>query len=469
MRNLRNPQLERGEVRIEDIKLNHKCRDDMPTLLSGLQYLYSQEASRDRLFALLDEFIIPGINKKVGRPGMDMWSILVMGVVKQGLGCDFDRLHELVNEHKTLRKFLGHPAISDKLYHYQTLVDNVSLLNPELLGEVNQLVVESGHTVVGKKPGEPLRGRCDSFVVETNVRHPTDVSLLWDAMRCMYRHAGPLGSKHKVPDWRQWQHLQNTLEKKFNKIRKTRRASRKDIKAYLKLCAELIGRVKALLLELAAKGVSPQKINKITNFVMHAVRQIDQIDRRLLKGETIPQNEKVFSIFEPHTRWISKGKAGRPVELGVPVGIAEDQYQFILHYEIMWTGSDVDFAVPLVEITKELFPDFCAASFDRGFHSPANRTRLDEVLVDNVLPKKGRLSKADREREQGETFVAMRRQHPAVESAINNLEHRGLDRVRSKGRKGFARSVALAVVALNVHRLGRVLRQQAQEQHRLAA
>ena len=392
-----------------------------------------------------------------------------MGVVKQGLGCDFDRLHDLVNEHKTLRKFLGHPAISDKLYHYQTLVDNVSLLNPELLGKVNHLIVESGHKVVGKKPGEPLRGRCDSFVVETNVRHPTDVSLLWDAMRCMYRHAGLLGSKHKVPDWRQWQHLQNTLEKKFNKIRKTRRASRKDIKAYLKLCAELIGRVKALLLELAAKGVPPQKINKITNFVMHAVRQIDQIDRRLLKGETIPQNEKVFSIFEPHTRWISKGKAGRPVELGVPVGIAEDQYQFILHYEIMWTGSDVDFAVPLVEIPKELFPDFCATSFDRGFHSPANRTRLDEVLVDNVLPKKGRLSKADREREQGETFVAMRRQHPAVESAINNLEHRGLDRVRSKGRKGFARSVALAVVALNVHRLGRVLRQQAQEQHRLEA
>ena len=441
----------------------------MPTLLSGLQYLYSQEALRERLFALLDEFILPGINKKVGRPGMAMWSILVLGLVKQGLGCDFNQLHDLANHHTVLRQFLGYDFGDQKLYQFQTLVDNVSLLNPELLGKVNQLVVESGHTVVGKKPGEPLRGRCDSFVVETNVRHPTDVSLLWDAMRCMHRHAGPLGLKHKVPDWRQWQHLLNTLEKKFNKIRKTRRASRKDIKAYLKLCAELIGRVKALLLELAAKGDPPQKINKIAYFVMHAVRQIDQIDRRLLKGETIPQNEKVFSIFEPHTRWISKGKAGCPVELGVPVGITEDQYQFILHYEIMWTGSDVDFAVPLVEITKELFPDFCSVSFDRDFHSPAHRTRLDELLVDNVLPRKGRLSKADREREQGETFAAMRRQHPAVESAINNLEHRGLDRVRSKGRKGFARSVALAVVALNVHRLRRVLRQQAREQHRLAA
>ena len=78
MRNLRNPQLELGEVRIEDIKLNHKSRDDIPTLLIGLQYLYSQEALRDRLFALMEEFILPGINRKVGRPGMEMWSILVI-------------------------------------------------------------------------------------------------------------------------------------------------------------------------------------------------------------------------------------------------------------------------------------------------------------------------------------------------------------------------------------------------------
>ena len=317
-----------------------------------------------------------------------------------------------MSHHTVLRQFLEHDIGDQKRYHYQTLVDNVSLLTPELLGEVNQLFVESGHTVVGKKPGEPLRGRCDSFVVETNVRYPTDVGLLWDAMRCMHRHAGPLGSKHKVPDWRQWQHLQNTLEKKFNKIRKIGRASRKNIKAYLKFCAELIGRAQALIVELTAKGVPPQEINKIKHFALHAVRQINQIDRRLLKGETIPQNEKVFSIFEPHTRWISKGKAGCPVELGVPVCIMEDPYQFILHHEIMWTGSDVDIAVPMVEITKELFPDFCAASFDRGFHSPANRARLDEVLDDNVLPKKGRLNKADRDREQGETFAAMRRQHP---------------------------------------------------------
>ena len=125
MRNLRNPQLERGEVSIEDIELNLKSRDDMPALLGGLQYLYSQEALRDRFLELMDEHILPGTNIKVGRPGMDMWSILVMGVVKQGLGCDFDRLHDLVSHHTVLRQFLGHDIGDQKRYHYQTLVDSV--------------------------------------------------------------------------------------------------------------------------------------------------------------------------------------------------------------------------------------------------------------------------------------------------------------------------------------------------------
>ena len=90
MRNLRSPQLKLGEVCIEDIEFDIKSRDDIVAILSGLQLLYSQEAERDRLFALLDEHLLPGICKKVGRPGMAMWSTLEMGVVNQGLGYDFD-------------------------------------------------------------------------------------------------------------------------------------------------------------------------------------------------------------------------------------------------------------------------------------------------------------------------------------------------------------------------------------------
>ena len=205
-----------------------------------------------------------------------------MGVVKQGLGCvsigcDFDWLHELVNEHKTLRNFLGHTDCDIQLYHYQTLVDNVSLLNPKLLGNVKQLIVESGHAVAGKKPGEPLRGRCDSFVAETNVHYPTDVNLLWDAMRCMLRYAGPAALKHDLSGFRQWMQLQKSVNGRFNKVRKTRRIRPKHVKAYLGYCAELIGRVEALLMELAAKGKPPRKIHEIAYFLKHAVRQINQM------------------------------------------------------------------------------------------------------------------------------------------------------------------------------------------------
>lgn len=184
---------------------------------------------------------------------------------------------------------------------------------------------------------------------------------------------------------------------------------------------------------------------------------MDQVERRLLLGETIPHEEKVFSIFEPHTRWVSKGKAGTPVELGVPVAVIEDQHRFILHHEVLWDGSDVKAAVPLVKAAQERFPDLRVCSFDRNFHSRDNRVRLDDLLDLNVLPKKGYLSVADREREACEDFASARRRHPAIESAINALEHRGLDRVRSHGAEGFERTVALSVLAANLHRLGRLL------------
>ena len=187
-------------------------------MLKGLQHIWCDEALRARLFVLLDEHILPEADRTVGRPGMDLWQILVLGVLKQGLGCDFDRLHDLTNHHQTIRAFLGHGDFDDKTrYEYQTVVDNVSLLTPELLSAVGRLVVESGHKVAKKKPGEPLRGRCDSFVVETDVHYPTDVSLLWDAVRCLLRETGLTAEQYAVRGWRQWRHLSREVKKLFNK------------------------------------------------------------------------------------------------------------------------------------------------------------------------------------------------------------------------------------------------------------
>ena len=136
---------------------------------------------------------------------------------------------------------------------------------------------------------------------------------------------------------------------------------------------------------------------------------------------------------------------------------------------LLWTGGDVDAAVPMVEEARALHPDLRACGFDRGFHSPSNRARLDGLLDVNALPRKGRPSRADRERESGEAFAAARRQHPAVESATDALEHRGLDRVRAHGADGFERTVALSVLAANLHRLGRLLRRREFKRRRRAA
>ena len=83
MRQTRKSQLALGEARIEDIKLDHKSRDDIPAVLLGLQHLYSHKQTREKLFSLLEEHILPGTNRNVGRPGMELWRVLVMGCRSQ--------------------------------------------------------------------------------------------------------------------------------------------------------------------------------------------------------------------------------------------------------------------------------------------------------------------------------------------------------------------------------------------------
>ena len=227
-------------------------------------------------------------------------------------------------------------------------------------------------------------------MVETDVHYPTDVNLLWDAMRCLVRATTRGGERYGVRGWRQWRHLTREVRKLFNRVRSTRRAKRhpERVEAYLARCRALVERAVETLDALRHQGADTFTCCSIEGFVAHARRQIDQVERRLLRDETIPHEEKVFSIFEEHTRWISKGKAGTPAELGVPVAVVEDQYQFILHHKILWEGEDVDVAVPMVQEAQALYPELRACSFDRGFHSPDNRVRLDGLLDVNALPSK---------------------------------------------------------------------------------
>ncbi len=469
MRSVLSLQPQLGATDIGDIQLNPQSRDDIPAVLKGLQCVYCDPARRAELFALLERQVQPGTDRSIGRPGMDLWQVLVMGLLKQGINCDFDRLQELVNNHIQVRQMLGLGAagFDSGRFGLQTVIDNVALLSADLLEQVNRVIVAAGHEVAGRQPGESLAGRCDSFAAETDVHYPTDVSLLWDALRCLIGVAAAACEEVGLPGWRKRVALRLRLKGLFNAVRRTRRAKPAAVRAYLAFCRRLVARAERQLPALQQAGAG--EAERLAGLLGHARRQMDQVSRRLLQGEKIPHEEKVFSVFEEHTRWVSKGKAGRPVELGVPVCIVEDQHQFVLGWTIEWSGGDTDVVVPLVTACQEAYPELHSCSFDKGFHSPANRAALDGILALSALPGKGRLSGKDKEREGAEEFVQARRQHPAVESAINNLERRGLDRVRTHGKEGFQRTVALAVVAANLHRIGLILQRRERKTLRLAA
>ena len=138
--------------------------------------------------------------------------------------------------------------------------------------------------------------------------HPTDVNLLWDAMRCLLRELGHAAKKYEIVGWRQWRHLTKEVKRCFNKVRSTRRAkSRPDrVEAYIERCRHLVGRAEESLKESEQADVAQSGM--IQSLIAHAWRQIDQVDRRLLKGETVAHDEKVFSIFEEHTRWSRRAR-----------------------------------------------------------------------------------------------------------------------------------------------------------------
>jgi transposase, IS5 family len=483
MRVVQNVQMQIGEVDVSKVKFDLKSRDDIPKILKGLQHLYTDLPLRTKIFALLEEHFAPKVDKHNGRPGMTLWRILVCGVVRLDLNIDYDRLHELVNQHLTLREMLGHDAFDKERYHFQTLKDNVSLFTPELLDKISQIVVDGGHVLVKKKENEALRGRCDSFVVETDVHFPTDINVLYDAMRKVITLTGRWCEQQAVNDWRQHQYNVRHLKRLMRKAQNTRRRKAKSeaqkkkneafciqaYQAYLDVAEHYLNKAQATLAKLA-KGSGDEfdvlRKLEIEGYVRDAIRQIDQTKRRVILKEVIPHAEKVFSIFEPHTEWVSKGKAGVPVELGLKVCILEDQHQFILHHEVMQQKTDDQVAVSMVAEANKRFSNLTDCSFDKGFHSTDNQDKLKEHLELVALPRKGKLSQAAQAEQQSEAFIKARRAHSAVESAINALEVHGLDRCPDHGIVGFKRYVALAVLARNIHRIGAILWQQEQKREK---
>ena len=470
-------QLALGKTPIEKVVLPARSRDELPPVLAGLQWIFQTAELNRQIFELLEKKVVGG-KKATGRPGLDLWHILVLGIVRLALDCDYDRLEHLANYDGLLRQILGlSPMLSDqeKPFHYKTLSENVCHVDEELLRQINALVVQAGRAAFKKKengPAEPIRAKADSYVLEANVHFPTDLNLLWDAQRKCADLLGPMVQAARLGGWRKCQDWRRKLKGQMigltrlasaggpNKEQRKQAAARAYVRESYRFEEKVFSTVQ--LLPVPQNPAEWAQRERLDYFHTMRIKQLDLVERRLLRGQTIAHEEKIFSLFEPHTQWIKKGKLFPPVELGHKVLLTTDQHELILDYKVMDQVNDADEVLALADrlLGNYGWTAVASLSFDKGFSRAEDRQLLELYIPEVIMPKRGKRNSQEQAHEQQRSFAALRRKHNAIESDINALEHHGLDRCPDKGLHGFKRYVGFGVLAYNLHKIGRRLLEQ---------
>ena len=263
--------------------------------------------------------------------------------------------------------------------------------------------------------------RADSYVLESNIHHPSDCNLLWDAARKSIELSAGLAADLGVPGLRKEKYWKRVVKSAMRKCERTasRGGANKDARVlretgeYLERAGRLRDTVGAVVAEIKRCPLSElqhAKLCDIGYFVDMLDKHIDLVRRRLIEKETIPHGEKIFSLFEPHTELVKKGKSKPPIEFGHRLLIASERSGLVLDYKVMVGGAESNEIVPLAERLVERFGEGALGSLstDEGFSSADNQGRLGELVGQVVMPKKGRATKADRERQGSPAWKRLR-------------------------------------------------------------
>jgi len=466
-------QLQLGTASVSQVKLNLKCRDEIVPILRGIQEVYETPELRQAILDLIARDVNRSTRSDRGRRGLDYWQIFVLASVRLGCNLDYDKLQDLAENHRTLRTLmqLG-PWDPDVSFDWRRIRNNVTRIQDETLERINMLVVAHGQRLAS---GAARAIRIDSFVVKTNIHYPTDSSLIRDGLRSILRVGARLAEALDAPGWRQHRHWHTKVRRQVRQACKaamgkgpTRTANMR--RAFVELfdtADQLLARAQTLLAaadqalcNVGLRFEIPLWTYELDDFVLATQQAVDVAKRRILHDERVPKADKIFSVFEPHTQLINRGKRPNPCEFGHPLLIAEDAVGFVGDYRVMDPGQiDQDWTVTAVAEAQDRFEEILAsASFDQGFHSPENQQELAELIPHPCLPKKGWRQRAEQARQADEEFRTARRLHPGVESAIGALQcGNGLDRCRDCTYQGFLRFVGLAILGRNLHVLGKLL------------
>lgn len=466
------PQMRIGSIPISEIEFDIYSRHEMVPILMALQHLYvNRKSSVRKICKLIREDIIDHQDEKYGCTGLSYWEILVLASVRLGCDLDYDQLNDLADNHAKLRQIMGLGRFDTKRYPRSTINDNLTSLSVETIDAISDIIVEEGHRF---RPKAVNKVRGDSFVVQKNIHYPTDTNLLFDGVRKTIELTVKIAEAHSIVGWRQHAYLLRKIKKIRRKIEKVARSRQKDRDAKLKKFYKDLIEQAHNIVDRSLKTIHTfQEMKKISNepisaffygiisdlhyFIAGTEYVAELAERRILKEEKIPNPEKVFSLFEPDTELINRGKRPYPIEFGHRVLLIQDSAGFIIHSHVMDIGfTDEKVLVEVMTKLQERYNGkICAASFDKGFWTPNNLVELSQIIEMVCLPKKGKKSHADAQREGSKEFGKIRKWHPGIESAIHALgAGNGLTVCRDKG---YNRYVALGILGRNLHNLGTIL------------
>ncbi len=472
------PQSQFGTITIDDIEFNLSSRHELLPILMAIQYIYTScQDSLNEILSLIQDDISQGKNVKLGRFGLTYWEILVLVSLRLGCNMDYDQLADIASNHRKIQQMLGISMWDIKSYSKSAIHENYNLLSVKTIVAIKDIIVGLGHEI-SDDPLKKVRG--DSFVLKKNIHYPTDCNLLYDGCRKIIDISKKISVEFKIPGWRQSTHWKKKVKKTNQNIIKTARsrAAGRDDKLQNQYMTMMEQAEKLIDRALNTTFLLDQKVrtkecfqseywkgfvSELQYFIAGTEYVCELARRRIINSEVIPNPDKVFSLFEPDTELINRGKRPNPIEFGHRILIIQDDAGFIIHSSVLGNGlTDEKVITDAMKILQHRYNDkIRAASFDKGFWTPKNFIEMSEFIPLVVLPKKGKRNESEYEREHSIDFKQTRKWHSGIESAINALgSGNGMKVCRDKGVDGYERYVATAVLGRNLQNLGMILVEQ---------
>jgi IS5 family transposase len=431
--------------------------DQLPLTPATIDHIHAKELAA--MSALLDQ--LPEdlswrgkrrVDPAKGRDGMAAEQVLRAGVLKQHTSSSYTHLAFGLADSSTYRSFcrIGFDKTPPTK---ATLQRNVKRVKPETWEAISRLLIKKAQEL-GVEKGEKVRTDCT--VVESNIHHPTDSSLLGDCVRVFTRlmkKAKKFGLRFKSHRLRA---KRRVLEISNTKSMKEMTPLYRDL---LKITEETVNEAEQIADQLAhvecetimeialAQGIAAE----IRHFIPLANQVMSQTERRVLRGESVPSCEKIVSIFEPHTSIIIKDNRG--TEYGHKVCLTTGASSLVTDV-VVETGNPADatLAVKMIERQKELFGKAPRqASFDGGFATRSNLAAIKALGVKDAVFHKRREIPVTEMTSSDRIFKKLRAFRAGIEGVISFLKRTfGLERCTWRGFTSFRAYVHASVLACNL-------------------